>query len=818
MSLTPAPAKPGQTGRIDLTGIIALQALMACMIMVAAWLAFSHYRGQVREQVEADLLAVSQLKTQQIADFLQERIGDGEILVQRPAIRRLVDPEAGRDVRQAVATGLSEISAQMGMAYGYRRMVVFDRNRIPVYPPAATHTIEPALGAALDETYASGLPVIVDLHREPEGELLFGIVHPVRTGSDAAAAIVGAAYLETNAAEHLFRYVSSWPTAPSASGEAFMIRKSGDNRAVFLSTLRHAPDASPLGTYRALDDQRMLVARAATHPPGVFRGTIDYRGIPVLAATSRIPGTPWLLITKIDLEEAEAGVRQLSHISITLTLLLVSLGAIAMHSAWRSQQAAHAAHRMAMALELARSARQTADAERQRSRVEARYARIFDASPLPKQVHSTEDLGIIAINRAHLKLFGYALEDIAEPGAWFDKAYPDAVDREKLREQWMSDIATARADGSTIESPELRIRTRGGGERLVRGHMNVSDDHAIITWTDLTEIRRQELALVESERRFRGLVEQTVSGFYVLADHRIVYINPSLEAMTGWKSAEVLGHAPEEFVDAESAKAMHQAGKRLLDGEHAASIRLNARRKDGSTMILATHCALGNWDGQSAMIAMVEDVTERVKAEEKISRYVQQLESAMHSALGACAKMVELRDPYTAGHQNRVGLIASAIGRELGWAEARCRAIELTGLVHDIGKIAVPAEYLTKPTRLTPSEFGIIKNHAQAGYEILKGLQFDEMPVADVVRQHHERLDGSGYPQGLKGGEILPEARLLAVADVFESMVSYRPYRPALGVDAALAELHGQRNRLYDAEAVDALTHLVRDKHYVLPD
>lgn len=813
----PAPAKPGQSGRIDLTGIIALQVLMACIIMVAAYLAFAHYRGQIREQVEADLLAISQFKTQQIADFLQERKGDGEIMVQRPAIRRLVNPEAARDTRQDIATSLPEISVQMGMAYGYRRLLVFDRNRVPVYPPGAAHTIEPAVGAALDKAWVSGQPALADLHRGAGGDLLFGIVHPVKAGNDAFAVVTGAVYLELDATEHLYRFVSSWPTLPSTTGEAFMIRKDGDDRAVFLSPLRHAPDVSPLGTYRSLDNTRMLVARAAANPPGVFREAIDYRGIPVLAATSSIPGTPWLLIAKIDTEEAEAGIRQLSRISITLTLLLITLGAIAMHSAWRNQEAAHAAHVLAMQLELAKASEIAADAEHQRGRVEARYARIFDTSPLPKQVHSTEDLRIIAINHAHQKLFGYALEEITEPGAWFEKAYADSMDRERLREHWMSDIATARAESVIIESPDLHIRTRSGGERLVRGHMAVSDGHAIITWTDLTEIRRQEQALAESERRFRGLVEQTVSGFYVLVDHRIVYINPSLEAMTGWKAAEVLDHAPEEFVDAESAMAMHQAGQRLLAGEHAVSIRLRARRKDGSTMVLANHSTLGNWDGRPAMIAMTEDITERVQAEEKISRYVQQLEAAMHRALSACAKMVELRDPYTAGHQNRVGLIAGAIGRELGWTEERCKAIELTGLVHDIGKIAVPAEFLTKPTRLTAAEFGIIKNHAQAGYEILKGLQFDEMPVADIVRQHHERMDGSGYPQGLKGEQILPEARVLAVADVFESMVSYRPYRPSLGMDAALDELQTQRDKLYDAEAVDALMHLIRDKHYTLP-
>jgi putative nucleotidyltransferase with HDIG domain len=217
------------------------------------------------------------------------------------------------------------------------------------------------------------------------------------------------------------------------------------------------------------------------------------------------------------------------------------------------------------------------------------------------------------------------------------------------------------------------------------------------------------------------------------------------------------------------------------------------------------------------VVAILEDLTERTRAEEKIRNYVQQLETSMRSALEACAKMVELRDPYTAGHQDRVGKIAAAISREMGWSEKDCNAMELMGLVHDIGKVAVPAEFLTKPTRLSAYEFEIIKNHAQAGYEILKGLQFEETPVAEIVRQHHERMDGSGYPQGLKGDQILPEARVLAVADVLESMASFRPYRPALGIDKALEELEKNSGRLYDAEAVAALVRLVREKHYALP-
>ena len=190
----------------------------------------------------------------------------------------------------------------------------------------------------------------------------------------------------------------------------------------------------------------------------------------------------------------------------------------------------------------------------------------------------------------------------------------------------------------------------------------------------------------------------------------------------------------------------------------------------------------------------------------------------MQGTLHAVSRMVDLRDPYTAGHERRVGLVAAAIARELGWSEDRCHTLELLGLVHDIGKVAVPAELLSKPTRLTPFEFDLIKTHAQAGYEILKDVEFNGLPVGEIIRQHHERLDGRGYPQGLKGDEIRPEARILAVADVFESMASHRPYRPALGPDAALAELEKGRGIAFDPAAVDAVLHLVRQKGYRLPD
>ncbi|MTD32346.1 HD domain-containing protein [Paludibacterium sp. dN 18-1] len=240
------------------------------------------------------------------------------------------------------------------------------------------------------------------------------------------------------------------------------------------------------------------------------------------------------------------------------------------------------------------------------------------------------------------------------------------------------------------------------------------------------------------------------------------------------------------------------------------------RRKDGVLLELGLQAAIINWDNSPATIVMAQDITERKHTEQQIASYVKQLEGSMKATLQAVSNMVDLRDPYTAGHERRVGLIAYAIARELGWEPERCNAMEMTGLVHDIGKIAIPAEILSKPTRLTPLEMAMVRGHAQAGYDILKDVPF-AAPVAEAIRQHHERMDGSGYPQGLKGDEILPEARVLAVADVIESMAAHRPYRAALGLNTALAEIEQGKGRLYDTEVAEAALRLVREKGYQLP-
>jgi putative nucleotidyltransferase with HDIG domain len=188
---------------------------------------------------------------------------------------------------------------------------------------------------------------------------------------------------------------------------------------------------------------------------------------------------------------------------------------------------------------------------------------------------------------------------------------------------------------------------------------------------------------------------------------------------------------------------------------------------------------------------------------------ITRLARALEQTIQAIASTVEMRDPYTAGHQRRVAVLAELIARDLHMPEERVHGLRLASIVHDLGKINIPAEILSKPGKLTTIEFDFIKTHPQVGYDILKSVEFP-WPIADIVLQHHERLDGSGYPSGLKGEAILLEARILAVADVIDSMISHRPYRPARGLDVALAEIEQGSGRLYDAAVVRACVALIR--------
>ncbi len=197
----------------------------------------------------------------------------------------------------------------------------------------------------------------------------------------------------------------------------------------------------------------------------------------------------------------------------------------------------------------------------------------------------------------------------------------------------------------------------------------------------------------------------------------------------------------------------------------------------------------------------------------ELQKTLEKLQRTMEGIIQTMALTVETRDPYTAGHQKRAADLACAIAKESELSEDQIFGIRMAGEIHDVGKISVPAEILSKPSQLSEIEFGLIKTHPQVGFDILKGIEFP-WPIAQMVLQHHENINGSGYPQGLSGEEITPEARILAVADVVEAISSHRPYRPALGIDKALEQILKNREILYDPNVVDVCLKLFSEKRF----
>lgn len=366
------------------------------------------------------------------------------------------------------------------------------------------------------------------------------------------------------------------------------------------------------------------------------------------------------------------------------------------------------------------------------------------------------------------------------------------------------DIPFVRKDGREIFCHMSIART---GERLDENRRIVA------SFEDITERKQMERNLREAEQRYRSIFENAQEGIYrSTPDGKILLANRAMAKMFGYDS-------PEEFIDAvKDMGRQHYVHPEERDRIKAqiersgAVVNYESRhyRKDGSVFwVSVTMQAFRDASGQVLYYEGIdEDITDRKES-------VERLRKALGSTVQAISMAVELKDPYTAGHQRRTADLARAIATEMGLSADRLDFIRIAATIHDIGKIALPAEILSKPTKLSEIEFSLIKTHSQQGYDILKGIDFP-WSVADVILQHHERMDGSGYPGGLKGDEILPEAKILSVADVVEAIASHRPYRPAYSIEAALDEIEKNKGVLYEAEVVDACLRLFRERQYQL--
>ena len=321
---------------------------------------------------------------------------------------------------------------------------------------------------------------------------------------------------------------------------------------------------------------------------------------------------------------------------------------------------------------------------------------------------------------------------------------------------------------------------------------------------DVTDLKRNERRITESEGQFKSVVEQQVAGIIVVHyDGSLAYVNPRFAGMLGYETKEVIGQPLLSFIaERDRNTIMDRTRARFAGQSDKAPSAFAIRTRAGTLIDVLAQTTLATWQGHPALIGVVIDYSAHKQAER-----------AMQQAIEALAGTVELRDPYTAGHQRRVSRLACAIAHKLGMPESQIAGLQLASAVHDIGKVLVPAEILTKPGKLTDIEYQMIQQHAKAGYDILKGVEFP-WPVAQIILQHHERLDGSGYPRGLARDAILQEAKVLAVADVLDAMMTRRPYREGLGLEAALREIETGKGKLYDPAAVDACVLLFRQKAF----
>lgn len=509
-------------------------------------------------------------------------------------------------------------------------------------------------------------------------------------------------------------------------------------------------------------------------------------------------------------------------------------------------------------------------------RNEALFRTITETAPLAIFVSSGAEQQYKYVNPTAVKLFGYTMDEIKQVDDWWPLAYPDPDYRHWVIEEWERKVAKAIETHSAIEPMELEVTSKDGSIKNIQWGFSSIGDLNVAFGLDLTERTHSQQALMRSERTLRVL--SSCNEALMRADTETELLNDVCRLIIekGGYLMAWIGFAEND--DAKTVRPIAEFGDKTAFLSNANITWADTERGHGPTgtairmgtptvcQCCKTNPVMHPWRddlinrGFNSIIALpficekqglgsitiyasepwafgaeetnlltqlagnlgygIEALRNRAERDRKSSENLHQqkiIQDNLESFVKTLSNTLEMRDSYTAWHQRNVGVLAVAIASELGLSEDTIHGIELAAWVHDIGKISVPAEILTKPTRLTSFERMIVENHAQAGYELLKEVEFS-WPIAAMVWQHHERLDGSGYPQGLKGDQILLGSRILAVADVVESMSSDRPYRPALGIDAALREIEQGKGSIYDQSVADACIKLFAEKRDVLLD
>lgn len=427
-----------------------------------------------------------------------------------------------------------------------------------------------------------------------------------------------------------------------------------------------------------------------------------------------------------------------------------------------------------------------------------------------------ENLNILSMSQSAEKILGYKPEEfigklvtdmkhIFTPAS-FERAIADAMLILK-GETISAKIYEFMAKDGTIKIGEVSgspITQKG----QVTGFVSIA--------RDITDRRRMEDELRNSAQKYRTILEDMNDMYYELdLKGNMTFFNKALLSLTARSPEELQGMNFRDYMSSEGSEdALKIFGEIYKTGKPRLFVN-EIVTKTGEVKYFESQAGLLLDENKQPIgfRGIARDITDRKKAQDERDQVLARLRKTLGTMIQAMSVAVEARDPYTSGHQRRVAALARSIAAEMNLSRDQIEGIRMAASIHDMGKISIPAEILSMPRKLSKLEFDLVKTHSQAGHDIIKDIDFP-WPIANIILQHHERINGSGYPHGLRGDNILLEARILAVADVVEAMASYRPYRPALGLDTALEEITRNKNILYDGEVVEACLKIFREKKY----
>ena len=451
------------------------------------------------------------------------------------------------------------------------------------------------------------------------------------------------------------------------------------------------------------------------------------------------------------------------------------------------------------------------ESEEMLKKSEENFRHSLDDSPLGIRIVSSDGKTLYA-NQEILNIYGYDnFEELASTPhkkRYTPECYAEYEIRQAKRRRGEYvplnyEISIIRKDGKIRHLEVFRKQVLWNGEIQSQ-----------VLYADITERKQAEKNLQESEERYRIVVENAHEAIFITQDMKLVFANSAATEQIGYSKETLTSGVFTSFIHPDDRRMVANYSTNRLNGKEVPSVyTFRILTQDGKVRWVELNATVIEWNKKPATLNFLNDITERKLLEEERIENYNQIKKALQATVQSIALLVETKDPYTAGHQDRVSQLAQAITIEMGLTEDQQDLVRTASIIHDLGKVSVPSELLSKPTKLSELEFNIIKVHSQGGYNILKDINFP-WPVADVVLQHHERMDGSGYPKNLQGEDILLEARILAVADVVEAISSHRPYRPARGINFALDEISKNKGTLYDANVVDACRKLFREKNF----